>query len=103
MNPYFTWLENEKKQTIVKISKDKNQPVMNKNLDALLEPGEGFIENSNNKENLSDPDRPYTDIQPKEGVSRRELSFFIVGTISGAIATAAGCYWGLKKNQDPAK
>lgn len=103
MNPYFTWLENEKKQTIVKISKDNNQPVMNKNLDALLEPGEGFIENSNNKENLNDPDRPYTEIQPKEGVSRRELSFFIVGTISGAIATAAGCYWGLKKNQDHAK
>ena len=103
MRPYFTWLESEKNQTILKTGSDNEiEGIKENNVDISISSEDLFNEDGVNKTSDNFPE-PAADITNKEGISRRELSFFIAGTVAGAIATAVGCFFGLKKNEDSAK
>lgn len=103
MRPYFSWLESEKKQTILKHGSDElindikvDKPKDSNKSDNL------FVEDIQNKSDIVLSQLNSENIN-NVGFTRRELMFFIFGTVAGAIATAIGCFFGLKKYEDSTK
>jgi serine/threonine protein kinase len=97
MKPYFTWLESEKHQSI-EIS-NKTIPTGPSPVSPLNQ--EDPFKDVGPKSILPEAELSYQQAPVQEGVTARELVFFVIGTLAGSLATAAGCYFGLKKQADP--
>jgi hypothetical protein len=97
MKPYFTWLESEKHQSI-EIS-NKTIPTGPSPVSPLNQ--EDPFKDVGPKSILPEAELSYQQAPVREGVTARELVFFVIGTLAGSLATAAGCYFGLKKQADP--
>lgn len=102
MRPYFTWLESERKQTILKTGRTEGDPIRSTQDSGPHKTEDPFNEEVNSQQNLMNPS-PEVEVGIEDGITTRELLFFIVGTMAGALATAAGCFLGLKKTQDEAR
>lgn len=98
MRPYLTWLENEKSQAMQGNGPDGNAaPPLEPPAQHPI-PVDPF---SDVRQGSGEPSFPGPGHAPDpvEGVTTRELVFFVAGTLAGAVATAAGCYFGLNKQQ----
>ena len=97
MRPYFTWLEGEKRNTALRLAENVapvSQPIVEPpSFDLPLSPVQGPDPTAN----------VAADENFEEGVTSRELLFFVAGTIAGALATAVGCFYGLKRHENTAE
>jgi hypothetical protein len=93
MRPYFTWLEGEKRNTALRLA--ENPPPVSQPVEEPASYDVAILPVS-----ATNPPAKVPEVNVEDGVTSRELMFFVAGTVAGALATAIGCFFGLKRNED---